>query len=184
MKRMIVHIGLFLLVMVLFSNCGKNGLCKDDELTLQRDEYSGNQLRIDGYYYGDVDRNSSKPFANIYYLYRNGIFFTSEAADLTQAEAGTIDVDVENTFGKQIKAAWGVFQVNGNTIEIEHWRSRSDGCETTIYERGGILNDTTFVIMVREHRTSGKVKLTETPNSTFHFRPLDAKPDSINNFIK
>lgn len=177
-------IAALLMLFTLMTNCEKNKLCNDDELSLQKVDYKGNQLRINGYYFGDVNRNSSKPFANIYYLYNNGIFFTSDASDLDEAEAGTINVDIENSFGKQIKGLWGVFQINDNVIEIERWRSRTNGCETTIYERGDILNDTTFIITKREYREKGTASKTETPNSTFYFRPLDAKPDSTNSFIR
>lgn len=176
-------IALPLMAVFLLSGCEKSGLCEDDELSLERIDYYGSQMRIDGYYFGDVNPNSTMPFANIYYFYENGVFFTSEAADLDQAESGAIVVDVENTFGKKIKAAWGVFQVNGSQIKIEHWRSRTNGCETTIYESGNILNDTTFVLIHREHRTNGKVQKVEDINSVFKFRPLPEKPDSSNSFI-
>jgi len=183
MLKMGLNRSLIFLIVILFSNCEKNDLCKDDELSIARTNHT-DSLKIDGYYFGDVNSNSSMPFANIYYLYTNGLFFTSEASDLDKAKAGTITVDVENNVGKQIKGLWGLFRVSNNTIEIERWRSRPNGCETIIYERGEILNDTTFVIRVREHRTNGEVKLTEIPNSTFSFRPLAEKPDSTNNFVK
>ncbi len=174
---------LFLMAVFLFSSCEKFGLCEDDELSLERVDYTGNQLRIDGYYFGDVNPNSTKPFANIYYFYENGVFFTSEAANLDQAESGTIVVDIENTFGKKIKGAWGVFQINGSLIEIERWQSRMSGCETSLYERGNILNDSTFVLTRREARENGKAVVVKDINSIFKFRPLPEKPDSSNSFI-
>ena len=139
------------LISVFFINCGKNILCKDDNLSLPKISFAGNQLKIDGYFYGDIDPK----FANIYYLYRNGVFYTSEASDLSDAENGTIKVDVSNNLGKQIKGQWGVFTINGNNIEIERWQSNINGCETTIYEKGNIINDTSFVITRREFRERG-----------------------------
>lgn len=168
---------------LLYTSCEKTGICKDDDLSLSKVNYNSTALRIDGYYFGDVNSNSSTPFANIYYLYRNGVFFTSEADDLDIATAGTISVDVENSFGKQVKALWGLFQINGNLIEIERWRSRTNGCETTIYEKGDILNDSTFVLTRREHRTNGETRQVDAINSVFKFRPLDQKPDSTNSFV-
>lgn len=167
----------------LLSGCGKSGLCEDDELSLARVDYTGNQLRIDGYYYGNQTENSTPPLVDIYYLYRNGVFYTSDASELEQAENGTILVDVENTFSKKIKGAWGVFQINGNLIEIERWQTEISGCESTIYERGNVLNDTTFVLTRREFRDKGKAGKVEEINSTFKFRPLPEKPDSSNSFI-
>lgn len=179
-----INIAVPLVIFSLITNCNKNKPCKDDELSVPKSYFKGNELRIDGYYFGDVNRNTIKPFANIYYFYFNGVFFTSDASDLNEAEAGTIKVDVENSFGKQIKGLWGVFKINGDVIEIERWRSRNNGCETTIYEQGNIINDTTFIIMKREYRENGTISKIESPNSTFYFRPLPQKPDSTNNFIK
>lgn len=170
--------------MVFLNSCEvASSLCSDDELTISRIDYSGSQLKIDGYYFGDANPNSSKPFANIYYLYRNGVFFTTGASDLDKAETGTITVDVNNEFGKRIKGLWGVFRINGSTIEIERWQS-SPTCATTVYERGDILNDTTFIITQREYRSKGKVVGSENPKSTFHFRSLTQKPDSVNTYVR
>ena len=184
MKYNMRHIFLVIMVFSLITNCGKRRLCNDDELILQKIDYNGNQIKIGGYYYGDVNKHSSMPYANIYYLYKNGVFFTSEAADLAAAEEGTINVDNENLFGKKIKGVWGVFQIHDSRIEIERWRSRSNGCESTLFEQGDIINDTTFIIVKREYRENGKVSRTEIPNSTFYFRALQSKPDSTNTFIK
>lgn len=183
MKKVMINIFLLMALIMSLTNCKEDEMC-DDKLKMQRIDYTGNQLRIDGYYFGDANPSSSMPFANIYYLYRNGIFFTSEAADLDKAQEGTISVDVENSFGKKIKGAWGVFQVSNSMIEIERWQSAINGCETTVYEQGEILNDSTFVITHREFRKNGKATKTVEPNSEFHFRPLPQKPDSTNSFIQ
>jgi hypothetical protein len=168
---------------LLLSSCKKGGLCEDDELNLQRIDYNGSQLRLDGYYFGEIDEESAPPLANIYYLYHNGIFYTSDADDLEQAESGNISVDVDNVFGQKIKGAWGVFQIDGSTIEIDRWQSRINGCETTIYEKGTILNDTTFVLSRREFRDDGEATTVRDINATFKFVPLPQKPDSSNQFI-
>jgi hypothetical protein len=178
------HNSTLIFILVLLSGCERASICKDDDLNLRRIDYSVSQLRTDGYFFGAANPTSSVPFANIYYLYRNGVFFTTEADDLDRAVVGTIEVDIANKFGQQIKSAWGIFQVNGNVIEIERWRSRANGCEGTIYEKGEIVNDSTFLITLREYRDKGKAAKSETPNSVFYFRPLIQKPDSTNNFIR
>ena len=160
------------------------GICKDDELEMTRQNYSGNQLKIQGYYYGDVEPEGVFPFANIYYLYRNGVFSTSGATDLDNAIAGSIVVDIENNLGKTSRRSWGVFEVNGSEIEIERWGINGACGFGTVYERGDILNDSTFVIRLRELSENGKVYRTEEPNSEFYFRPLTQKPDSTNSFIQ
>ncbi len=183
MKRT-AYISAFASIVALLCSCGRLGICQDDELTIAKSDYKDTQLRIDGYFFGDTSPDSNTAYANIFFLYRNGIFFTSEAEDLDRAEKGTIDVDIENSYGKQIKGLWGLFQAKGDVIEIERWLTRIDGCEETIYELGIILNDTMIVITRREYRDNGKVKLLETPNSTFYFRPLQQKPDSTSPYIE
>ncbi|MCA1763810.1 MAG: hypothetical protein ABR574_11405 [Cryomorphaceae bacterium] len=172
-----------IIAMLLMSSCEKSGLCEDDELSLEREDYNGSTLNLDGYYYGDVSQNSTPPLVTVYYLYHNGVFYTSDASDLNEAESGNIVVDVENELGKQIKSAWGVFQVEGSTIEIDRWQASTTGCETTIYEKGEILNDSTFVLTRREFRDDGKVTTVQDINATFKFVPLPEKPDSTNSFI-
>ena len=167
----------------MLSSCDKNDGCEDDQLSLVQTSYNGNELRIDGYYFGDVTENSDPSLVSVYYFYADGVFFTSESSELSDAEAGTILVDVENDFGKRIKASWGLFRVDSNLIQIERWQSRTNGCETTIYERGTILSDTTFVLSRREFRDNGEAQRTDDLNAMFKFRPLTEKPDSTNSFI-
>jgi len=164
-----------------FSSCEKSGLCKDDDLNFARRDYTGNQLRVDGYYFGDPSTDNN---VNIYYFYRDGVFLDKGIEPLEDAETFNFTVDVSNEFGETIKGAWGVFQIDGSTIEIERWQSSSNGCETTLYELGEILNDSTFVITLREFRENGKVNRTEEANSEFYFRVLVQKPDSMNSFIQ
>ena len=164
----------------MFLQCKKNILCKDDNLSLQKTTYTGDQLKIDGYFYGEPN---SKNNVRIYYLYSNGVFFDDGIESLEDSQNGTIKVDVSNNLGKQTKGQWGTFSINGNSIEIERWQSNINGCETTIYEKGNIINDTSFVITRREFRERGKSIKTEDPNSTFYFKALPQKPDSTNVFV-
>lgn len=180
MKKII----LLVFATVALSGCRKDDDRCDDNLTIPRGDYTGIQLRIDGYYFYDNQSNSAGSFANIYYLYRNGVFFTSGVDGLDKASSGVIEVDVENSFGKRVKSIWGVFQINGSVIEIEHWQASINGCESTVYMRGHISSDTAFVITHREYRRKGKSVKTEAPNSEFRFRPLAQKPDSTNTFVK
>lgn len=177
-------IALLLLIIFVLNSCEKLKLCKDDKLQLERINYVGNELKINGYYFGDIKENGRTGSANIYFFYRNGVFSTHNASDLDDAKAGTIEFDLQNTFGKKIKSAWGVFQIDNDNIRISRWQDHSFGCETTIFEQGNILNDTTFVITSRKYRHKGKTDHTDNPNSTFYFRVLDEKPDSTNKFIK
>lgn len=177
---------IILITIILFhlSSCSRLGLCKDDELSLKKENYTNGLLKTQGYYYNDLSENAEELHTKIYYLYQNGIFFTTGLESLDIAKTGKINVDVENEFGKQIKAAWGLFTVEGNSIEIEHWQSSINGCEKTVYYKGEILNDSTFEIKLLEYRRNGKVNYSEEPNYIYRFKELKEKPDSTNNFIK
>lgn len=174
----------FLLGVIILLGCNKFSLCKDDKITLQKTNPIGNVLRTDGYFWGEINKQSTKPVAHIYYLYQNGTFFAMNTSDLSKIDQGEIIGDVENAHGKKSKSKWGTFFIGNNTIEIERWQYAIDGCETTIYEKGPILNDTSFLITHREYREERKCILTEHPNSLFIFKAIPQKPDSINPYIK
>ncbi len=173
-----MKLGLLFAASVLACSCNK--LCKGDPLTLLKVAYNGGQIRTDGYYFGNA---TSDDLVDIYFLYENGVFFNSGADSLAEAQSATISIDSTNEFSKRVKGAWGVFQVNGTTVEIERWQSSINGCETTVFERGDVLTDSAFIITYREYRSNGQVGLEETPNSLFQFRAIPIKPDSTNPFI-
>jgi len=64
MKLLIIEM---VMILTLFS-CVKDEF-KDDELSIQRTNYTGNQLRIDGYYYEIGSDNYLYPE---YFFYKNG----------------------------------------------------------------------------------------------------------------
>lgn len=165
----------------MFGCTEKFGLCKDDELSIPRENYSGSQLKVAGYYFGEPYSDNK---VRIYYLYRNGVFFNLNPEPIENAKNGTIRVNIQNSNAKEVKWTWGTFKISGNTIEIERWKANSNGCETTIYEKGEIKNDSTFEIKQREYRDNGKVEKLENPNSIFYFRPLSQKPDSTNKYVQ
>ena len=165
----------------ILSGCGKLGLCTEDELQFPRTAYTGNNLRIDGYFFDEPSPISQ--LVGIYYFYNNGVFFNGGVEVLEDAEASNFVVNVNNEFSKKVKASWGAYRINGSTIEISRWQSEMNGCESTVYSKGEILNDTTFIIRLKEFIEDGDVVHSEAPNEVFHFRPLPQKPDSVNSFI-
>ncbi len=167
------------LISLLFLGCGKSDNC-DDSFSIDRTNFTGNQMKTQGYFFGEpYDDNEVR----IYYFYRNGVFFHDDSQPLDAAENNTIEVDIENNSSKAFKDLWGVWNLTGNIIEIEHWYPSLRGCFKTIYEKGVLVNDSTFILTLRQIRDDGKVEFTETPNSTYFFRPLVEKPDSTNGFV-
>ena len=171
MKQIIKLIGIIGLLLFLYG-------CKDDELTLQRVPYYGNELRIDGYYYHEYGEPARK---NIYFLYRNGIILygtTPLTSEIEQTE-NMYQTGKYYELVKNDKTSWGVFLINGNTLKFEKWYS---GEEAWAYiSEGEILNDTTFHITVSYRSNTTERR---EGNEIYHFRQFNSKPDSTNNFIK
>ena len=169
------YLKLLVIIQIMFYSCGilhdKYGRLP---LTMTRQEYRGNQLRIDGMF---VNRDIND--YDIFFLFRDGILRRSFQLD-TYAKT---TAQMEEYF-KQIKGTnccnnyppnWGLYKIDGNLINIEMWRS-GDTFEKypTQSSYGEILNDTTIVL----HGFIGK-----SNTHTFNFVPLSIKPDSTNRFI-
>jgi len=150
----------------------------DDKLSLERQDYSGNQLRIDGYYsckFGNLYR--------IYFLYSDGTVLSGGDVfedKLQEQEQKYIDGSFFAS-KKENKLYWGVFNIDIKIIKIEKWYPSSGGGMPVYLHKGEIQNDTTFLITKSIHSKTGKEK---DLNETYHFRQFSPKPDSTNTFIK
>ena len=138
-----------------------------EELFLQRMDYTGNELRTDGYYYYQNENRIV-----VYFLFRNGIFRSCGSPPSIK--------DFENRdnpcSGNTSKIGWGVFIVEKDIIKYEVWNG-SPGFETlpTIISEGKILNDTTFHITLSYHQDGSDRR---ERNDIYHFRQFISKPDS------
>jgi len=163
------------------SNCNKDKIWKDDELSIDRKEYTGNILRVDGYYYDTF--NSS--YLSLYCFYRNGILL---AAGGVFSSIQEMDDYINKEFinsqkYKEYKSNWGVFKTEGNSIQFERWYP-SEPLLKAYIRAGHILNDTTFVITESYRMKKGKKTEVDSESETYHFRQFSPKPDSTNSFIK
>jgi len=150
----------------------------DDDLTLPQQDYNGNELRINGYYYNESDGKTE-----ILFLYQNGTVLdggTSDIADLSSLEQDFMD-GTHYSFALQRKYYWGRFIVEGTKIQREFWKPNTGPFEAWIHE-GEILNDTTFK-MVKSWR-SCKPKKKKDFERIFHFKQFAPKPDSTNSYTK
>ena len=147
--------------------------CKDEELSLKRTPYTGNELRIDGYYYRKI------PDLEIRFFYRNGIVRYGGGGYSSFEELDNCILNHQIVDGSS-KTDWGVFLINGNTIKFEMWYPPSGGGTPTYIREGEILNDTTFHI-TESYRSDGSER--SEKNEMYHFRQFYPKPDSTNKFI-
>jgi len=167
-------ISLVLYVAFLLSGC--KGLSKDEELMLPKTNYDGDELKINGYYYTYSDNGGTI----VKFLFRNGIILAGyhcPTTDLSEVEKKIVkDYDLL----QKDKSRWGVFVINGNTIQYSAWSTSVGGGLPTFKCMGIIEDDTTFRL-TKTINSDGK-KFSE--NELYHFRQFSPKPDSTNNFIK
>jgi hypothetical protein len=156
---------------ILFIACGKTF---DEKLTLKREDYTGNELKVNGYYYTFFKETK---ITAILFLYRNGIVLSEGGFTSYNLE------DIERQFNNislKVKSNWGVFIVNGNTIQYERWIGSTGSRACTSKSTGYIINDTTIHFFERYNsERNEKYSIDET----WHFKQFDNKPDSTNNFI-
>jgi hypothetical protein len=152
---------------------------KDDEFSLQKTPYTGNELRLDGYYYCELPMVTDLYSFEVIFFYRNGIcykFIAHSHEKINEALKNSRKVKLELQ-----KANWGLFTINGNTIKFEFLYLTDELRKPVFVRKGIVLNDSTFHIN-ESYRSDGseQSKLDET----YHFRQFSPKPDSTNNFIK
>jgi hypothetical protein len=138
-----------------------------EELSFQRMNYIGNELRIDGYYYCHYEDRII-----VYFLFRNGVI------KLCGSPSSIQDFENRNTpcSGSSSKIGWGVFIVEKDIIKHEIWRG-SPGFEIlpTEISEGKILNDTIFHIILSYRQDGSERKMVD---KMYHFRQFSPKPDS------
>jgi hypothetical protein len=151
----------------------------DDTLQLKREPYTGDELRLDGYYYYAF--NDSQ-YVSTYFFYRNGICLygtATEPENLDELEERFKTGKFYNAV-KNDQTCWGVFQVDSDKIVYERWTTSSGGFLPAYRYVGTILNDTTFHIdsSLRVDGTDGSVY-----GRLFKFKEFNGKPDSTTPFI-
>ncbi|RTQ46613.1 hypothetical protein EJV47_21960 [Hymenobacter gummosus] len=165
------------LVMLCGQGCSKF-LCSDEELGFARLENNAGALKINGYYYGDITGvNSGNP--DVYLFNKNGVFINRRSFNLNDAIAGNVNLEI-NDLKKKYKGDYGVYRIEGNRLEIQYWTSQSNGCVSTLTEKGTITNDSTLKITSWSSSRDGKSK---SVDAVFKFVHYSQKPDSVVSFI-
>ena len=161
--------------MALISCC--NVLFPDENLTIKRKDYTGNELRTDGYYYYF---NESTNVTVIYFFYRNGVILLVDSYFGT--DLGTIEKEIVNAKFNP-KSNWGVFIIDNNYIQYERWVGSLSSAPKAFISKstGYILNDTTLHFT---QRYDSEQKETRIINEVWHFKQFFPKPDSTNVYIK
>ena len=179
MKIKYTTISLFLILFL--SSCEK-WFWQHDKLHLEKRNYNGTELRIDGYYFQEY--GGEEKYLDIVFFYRNGVVLDVASTKESISE-NEINFRLESccTNIKEHRWNWGVFNIDSNVIKYERWYPY-DLVDKAFVNEGYILNDTTFIITKRYRIKRDVEKELRILNDTFHFKELSPKPDSTNNFIK
>ena len=148
----------------------------DDDLTLPKQGYEGNQLRIDGYYFNESDGRTQ-----VFFYFRDGVVLDAGAvlnSNISFAEQEFMN-GIYYNHAINYKYKWGRFIINGTTIKAELWKPNTGPWEAYTSE-GIVLNDTTFK-MTKTWRSCKPKKVREY-EEIYHFKKLAPKPDSTNRY--
>jgi len=164
-----------ILVLLLIS-CEK----ERQDLSMDKIPYTGDELRIDGYYYSNLTLADD---IGVAVFYRDGFCINTWVKPINQDTLSYIENNIlfNDEFINKIKSIpthIGVFKINAKSIEFETWEAGRDIITFSHY--GEILNDTTFLITKQVNNDSGK---SYSEKLTYKFRQFSPKPDSTNTFI-
>ena len=177
MKNKIKILLIMASLITLSGNCDSI-IGNDDKLSIKRENYNGNELRTDGYYY----RVENNYINSAYFFYKNGIILINgiirKSHNYTQKYI--TDNYINDDFYKGDKTSWGVFKIEGGNIQYEQWYA-GDRPHKAYVMSGVILNDTTFYIK-ESWRSNGSEH--DAEDKIYHFKQFSPKPDSTNSFIK
>jgi hypothetical protein len=183
-QRFLSALLLFVFLSALFLSCKKIRI-KDDEFHLERKDYTGNELRMDGYFYTNFN-NNAEVYGSPIFFYRNGVLVNLGSFKMSEQDTweGTINNDAID-IARDYKESWGIFLVEGNTIRTEQWYRDGGSWFLHAYVKEGvILNDTTFKFTSSYRLTNrGRKKEIEVENETYYFKQFSPKPDSTNSYI-
>lgn len=173
MKKILIFI-----IVTIFS-C-QNDKEEDDQLSLTKTSYSGNELKIDGYFYTIFENKMQ----SISFFYENGIYLDLGGSKNNFNEASNyIASFTNNNDFRSSRIWWGLFKINGDNISYEKWYTSGGNPFKAYVRTGKIINDTTFNVTKSYRVVNGVETNVFSINETYYYRKFSPKPDSANNFI-
>ena len=96
--------------------CKEFELYKDDSLSITKEDYTGNQLNIRGYYYSNPEKDND---SKAYVFFSNGTFLQS------YGDYDSLQMGLVNWSGTEIRkddpVFWGAYNITGSQIIMEKW---------------------------------------------------------------
>ena len=168
-------------LLLTLSSCYEIFMGKDDTLTMSKTSYTGNQLKIDGYYYLK-DSASYQRFSLAMFFYRNGITRDVGGASESLEKYDAYISSINESFKEVGKWTVGVFLIQDKNIKIERWELTQPYKAYTY--TGTIINDTTFHITERYRLLKGKKTELAVENLIYYYHRFSPKLDSTNLYVK
>ena len=176
-----------IIVFLFFLNaCIKDFFIKDKDFSMKVLPYTGNELKIDGYFYKKIDDEKSIFLV----LYTNGVQFGGNGMITPTIEIeGKLRDTGYISYLRDCRPCWSPFEVNNNVLRFEFYDIFKGTNWHTCFAHCKILNDTTFTVeKITFSKTGKKVNVEREGSSScmlgeFHFKQFSPKPDSTNNFI-
>ena len=152
--------------LVLLFSCSCVKTLPDEELTINKTPYYGNDIRLDGCFVSETYDNESH--CSYIFFYRNGVLLRfgdiKNINNIYQISAGIETV-------KNYKGHWGLYSYNDNLIILQRWNC------SDVYSQ--------FIIFNQQFNVVDDSTLVDKSNQTiYHFKYFNPKPDSTNVFIK
>lgn len=101
---------LFTIVLIIGCICCRTA----DPLNIERSHYSGNSLRVDGYFFHEMDQ-----VFHSFVLFKNGVFmsygYNDNINSLKQLDSLILDEELVLRL-KKVQYGWGVFKILNNNI--------------------------------------------------------------------
>jgi len=180
--NLIIKTVLTTLIMLILIGC--KDIFQDEKYTLIRTSYLGNQLKINGYYYTYVNETDSinSKYYDVLFLYNNGVAIFA---------GGGIKEEMEEMFRKEefynyiknVPAAWGIFNIENDSIMIE--RPKSYGWfNSYMFTLVGSIQDDSTIHIIKDISSTGNGGKPKIINQLYRFREFTPKPDSTNVFVK
>lgn len=156
------------------------------DLGIPRIPYTGNELKINGYYYSfdTLGRNTSTPRIDIDIIlfYRNGIVMKhsveADGTDTLQLIEGHLH-SMPTEWMLKTSSGFGTFVILNNTLQLSYWGKAWD-YDSFRYD-ALILNDSTFITKGFFINNQSR---TDWNGQIYHFKQYSPKPDSTCVFIE
>ena len=175
------YIFYWLIAFLFFLTACEDFFIKDKEFSMKAIPYTGDELRIDGYYY----KKAYDEMSRVLVFYANGVQFGGNGV-MPSIEIEDRLRDMEYTKNlRNNRASWGPYEINNTVLQFEFYRIFGGHNWYTCIAHCKILNDSTFNIeKVTFSKTGKEVDDVDTFLGEYHFKQFSPKPDSTNYIVK